>query len=152
MGVGMMNGAAEILLVEDNPGDVRLTREALKEGKILNNVSVVEDGVEALAFLRREGKYCNAVRPDLILLDLNLPKKDGREVLAEIKVDPGLKNIPVVILTTSAAEQDILKTYDLHANCYITKPVDLEQFIKIVQLIEDFWFTIAKLPSGARTV
>ena len=150
MGVGIMNGAAEILLVEDNPGDVRLTREALKEGKILNHVSVVGDGVEALAFLRREDKYANAVRPDLILLDLNLPKKDGREVLAEIKADAGLKKIPVVILTTSAAEQDVLKTYDLHANCYITKPVDLEQFIKIVQLIEDFWFTIARLPSGAR--
>jgi len=150
MGVGIMNGAAEILLVEDNPGDVRLTREALKEGKILNHVSVVGDGVEALAFLRREDKYANAVRPDLILLDLNLPKKDGREVLAEIKADAGLKKIPVVILTTSAAEQDVLKTYDLHANCYITKPVDLEQFIKIVRLIEDFWFTIARLPSGAR--
>ena len=145
-----MNGAAEILLVEDNPGDVRLTREALKEGKILNHVSVVGDGVEALAFLRREDKYANAVRPDLILLDLNLPKKDGREVLAEIKADVGLKKIPVVILTASAAEQDVLKTYDLHANCYITKPVDLEQFIKIVRLIEDFWFTIARLPSGAR--
>ena len=150
MGVGIMNGAAEILLVEDNPGDVRLTREALKEGKVLNHLNVVDDGVEALAFLRREDKYANAVRPDLILLDLNLPKKDGREVLAEIKADVGLKKIPVVILTTSAAEQDILKTYDLHANCYITKPVDLEQFIKIVQLIEDFWFTIARLPSGAR--
>jgi len=150
MGVGIMNGAAEILLVEDNPGDVRLTREALKEGKVLNHLNVVDDGIEALAFLRREDKYANAVRPDLILLDLNLPKKDGREVLAEIKADAGLKKIPVVILTTSAAEQDILKTYDLHANCYITKPVDLEQFIKIVRLIEDFWFTIARLPSGAR--
>jgi len=150
MGVGIMNGAAEILLVEDNPGDVRLTREALKEGKVLNHLNVVDDGVEALAFLRREDKYANAVRPDLILLDLNLPKKDGREVLAEIKADAGLKKIPVVILTTSAAEQDILKTYDLHANCYITKPVDLEQFIKIVRLIEDFWFTIARLPSEAR--
>ena len=152
MSLGMVNGAAEILLVEDNPGDVRLTREALKEGKILNNVSVVGDGVEALAFLRREGKHTNAVRPDLILLDLNLPKKDGREVLAEIKADPTLKKIPVVILTTSAAEQDVLKTYDLHANCYITKPVDLEQFIKVVQLIEDFWLTIARLPSGAKHV
>lgn len=150
MGVGIMNGAAEILLVEDNPGDVRLTREALKEGKVLNHLNVVDDGIEALAFLRREDKYANAVRPDLILLDLNLPKKDGREVLAEIKADAGLKKIPVVILTTSAAEQDVLKTYDLHANCYITKPVDLEQFIKIVRLIEDFWFTIARLPSGAR--
>jgi CheY-like chemotaxis protein len=133
-------------LVEDNPGDVRLTREALREGKILNELSVVEDGVEALAFLRREGRYAEAVKPDLILLDLNLPKKDGREVLQEIKGDGALKKIPVVVLTTSAAERDILKAYDLHANCYITKPVDLEQFIRVVQLIEDFWLTIVKLP------
>src|SRR6059036_105941 len=146
----MSNGSIQVLLVEDNPGDVRLTKEALKEGKMLNRVTVVGDGVEALSFLRRQGKYADAGQPDLILLDLNLPKKDGREVLAEIKADAGLKKIPVVILTTSAAEQDVLKTYDLHANCYITKPVDLEQFIKIVQLIEDFWFTIARLPSGAR--
>jgi CheY-like chemotaxis protein len=134
------------LLVEDNPGDVRLTREALKEGKILNDLSVVGDGVEALAFLRREGRYAEAERPDLILLDLNLPKKDGREVLEEIKSDGDLKKIPVVVLTTSAAERDILNAYDLHANCYITKPVDLGQFIKVVQLIEDFWLMIVKLP------
>ena len=146
VGIGHTNGAAKILLVEDNPGDVRLTREALKEGKILNEVSVAEDGVEALAFLRRQGRYSDAARPDLILLDLNLPKKDGREVLEEIKCDDGLKQIPVVVLTTSAAERDILRAYNLHANCYITKPVDLEQFIKVVQLIEDFWLTIVKLP------
>jgi chemotaxis family two-component system response regulator Rcp1 len=146
MNLGSTNELAKILLVEDNPGDVRLTREALREGKILNELSVVGDGVEALAFLRREGRYADAVRPDLILLDLNLPKKDGREVLEEIKGDGALKKIPVVILTTSAAERDILKAYDLHANCYITKPVDLEQFIRVVQLIEDFWLTIVKLP------
>lgn len=140
------NGAARILLVEDNPGDVRLTMEALKEGRILNEVRVVEDGVEALDFLHRAGKYADAPRPDLILLDLNLPKKDGREVLAEIKEDEALKKIPVVVLTTSAAERDILRAYHLHANCYITKPVDLEQFIRVVQLIEDFWLTIVKLP------
>jgi CheY-like chemotaxis protein len=140
------NESARILLVEDNPGDVRLTMEALKEGKILNEVSVVGDGVEALAFLRREGRYAGAERPDLILLDLNLPKKDGREVLEEIKGDVDLKKIPVVVLTTSAAERDVLNAYDLHANCYITKPVDLGQFIKVVQLIEDFWLTIVKLP------
>jgi CheY-like chemotaxis protein len=140
------NGAARILLVEDNPGDVRLTIEALKEGKILNEVRVVEDGVEALDFLHRAGKYADAPPPDLILLDLNLPRKDGREVLAEIKEDEQLKKIPVVVLTTSAAERDILRAYNLHANCYITKPVDLEQFIHVVQLIEDFWLTIVKLP------
>jgi chemotaxis family two-component system response regulator Rcp1 len=140
------NGSAKILLVEDNLGDVRLTREALKEGKILNDLSVVGDGVEALAFLRREGGYVGAEKPDLILLDLNLPKKDGREVLEEIKGDGDLKKIPVVVLTTSEAERDILKAYDLHANCYITKPVDLEQFIRVVQLIEDFWLKIVKLP------
>jgi chemotaxis family two-component system response regulator Rcp1 len=144
--LGGVNGSARILLVEDNPGDVRLTIEALKEGKILNEVSVVEDGVEALAFLRRSGKYSGAAKPHLILLDLNLPKKDGREVLEEIKGDADLKKIPVVVLTTSAAERDILKAYNLHANCYITKPVDLEQFMRVVQLIEDFWLTIVKLP------
>ena len=137
----------EILLVEDNPGDVRLTRESFKEGRLRNNMSVAEDGIEAMAFLHREGKYTNAPRPDLILLDLNLPKKDGREVLAEIKKDPELKRIPVVILTSSEAEKDIMKTYDLHANCYITKPVDLDQFIKAMRLIEDFWLTMVKLPS-----
>ena len=136
----------EILLVEDNPGDVRLTREALKDGKIINKLHVAEDGVEALAFLRREGKYHNAVRPELILLDLNLPKKDGREVLAEIKADKELKRIPVVILTSSAAEQDIVKSYNLHANCYVTKPVDLDQFINVVKSIEHFWLTVVKLP------
>ena len=138
----------EILLVEDNPGDVRLTQETMKEFKVLNNLSVVGDGVEAMAFLRREGKYAKASRPDLILLDLNLPKKDGREVLAEIKRDEQLKRIPVVILTTSGAEQDILKTYELHANCYIKKPVDLDQFSAVIKSIEQFWFTIVKLPTG----
>jgi len=137
----------EVLLVEDNPGDVRLTVEAFKENKLYNDLHVVGDGIEALAFLRQEGKYANAPRPSFILLDLNLPKKDGRQVLAEIKEDPDLKRIPVVILTTSAAEEDILRTYDLHANCYVTKPVDLDQFIKIVRSIEDFWLTIVKLPS-----
>lgn len=136
----------EILLVEDNPGDVRLTREALKEGKVRNNLNVAQDGVEALAFLRREGKYADAVRPDLILLDLNLPRKDGREVLEEIKADPALRPIPVVILTSSQAEQDIVRAYDLHANCYVSKPVDLDQFITVVKSIEDFWFAIVKLP------
>jgi CheY-like chemotaxis protein len=136
----------EILLVEDSPGDVRLTQEALEDGKVLNKLSVVEDGVEAMAFLRREGKYTDASRPDLILLDLNLPKKDGRQVLAEIKVDQNLKRIPVVILTTSKSEEDILKTYDLHANCYITKPVDLEQFITVVRSVQHFWFSVVKLP------
>ena len=136
----------EILLVEDNPGDIRLTREGLKEGRIFNNLSVVEDGVEAMAFLRREGKYADAPHPDLILLDLNLPKKDGREVLKEIKSDPKLRRIPVVILTTSRAEEDIMGTYDQHANCYITKPVDFDQFVNVVKTIEDFWLTIVRLP------
>ena len=141
-----VGGEVEILLVEDNPGDVRLTVEALKEGKVHNRMSVAQDGVEALAFLRREGKHASSPRPDLILLDLNLPRKDGREVLAEIKADPSLRRIPVVILTTSRAEEDILKTYDLHANCYITKPVDLDQFLSVIRSIEDFWLTIVKLP------
>lgn len=136
----------EILLVEDNPGDIRLTQEGLKEGKIFNNLSVVEDGIEALAFLRREGAYAAAPRPDLILLDLNLPRKDGREVLREIKSDPNLRRIPVVILTTSRAEEDITGTYNQHANCYITKPVDFEQFVNVVKTIENFWLTIVKLP------
>jgi CheY-like chemotaxis protein len=136
----------EILLVEDNPIDVRMTRESLKDSKVLNHMSVVDNGVEAMAFLRREGKYVKATRPDLILLDLNLPKKDGREVLAEIKADEQLRRIPVVVLTTSSAEQDILKTYDLHANCYITKPVNMDQFNAVVKAIEEFWFTIVKLP------
>lgn len=137
-----------ILLVEDNPGDVRLTVEALKEGKVRNHLSVVSDGVEALAFLRNQGPYSDAPRPDLMLLDLNLPKKDGREVLAEIKDDPNLRRIPVVVLTTSEAEADVLKSYALHANCYITKPVDLEQFINVIGTIEDFWLTIVKLPAA----
>jgi CheY-like chemotaxis protein len=136
----------EILLVEDSPSDADLTLEALSEGKVLNQLHWVEDGVEALAFLRRQGKYAKAPRPDLILLDLNLPKKDGREVLAQIKADPQLKIIPVVILTTSAAERDVLKTYELNANCYVTKPIDLEQFISVVKLIEAFWLAVVKLP------
>ena len=136
----------KILLVEDNPGDVLLTEEALREGKVHNDLYVAEDGMEAIAFLRREGKYADMPRPDVVLLDLNLPKMDGREVLAAIKADPNLKRIPVVILTTSSADEDILKSYDLHANCYITKPVDLEQFIAVVKSVEDFWFTIVKLP------
>ncbi|MEA2045715.1 MAG: response regulator [Euryarchaeota archaeon] len=136
----------EVLLVEDNPGDVRLTQEAFKEGKLSNGLHVVMDGVEAMAFLRRKGEYADAPRPDIILLDLNLPKKDGREVLAEIKDDDGLKSIPVIILTTSDAEEDIIRTYNHHANCYITKPVDLEQLINVVRSIEDFWLTVVKLP------
>jgi chemotaxis family two-component system response regulator Rcp1 len=138
----------EILLVEDNPGDVRLTIEALKDGKIHNHLKVVSDGEEALAFLRRQGQYAKATRPDLILLDLNLPKKDGREVLMEIKQEKDLKRIPVVVLTTSTAEKDIIKTYDLHANCYVNKPVDFDQFTNVVKSIEDFWFTVVKLPRG----
>jgi len=140
--------AIEILLVEDNPGDVRLTQEVLRDGKVQNNMSVVMDGVDAISFLRQTGEYAGAPRPDIILLDLNLPKKDGREVLADIKADPDLKHIPVVVLTTSSAEQDIFRSYDLHANCYITKPVDLDQFIKVMRSIEDFWLTIVKLPRG----
>jgi chemotaxis family two-component system response regulator Rcp1 len=136
----------EILLAEDNPGDARLAIEALKESKITNHVNVVQDGVEAMAFLRKQGKYAKEPRPDVILLDLNMPRKDGREVLAEVKADPDLRRIPVVILTISQAEQDILTAYDLHANCFITKPVDLDQFNKVVHSIEDFWFTIVKLP------
>jgi len=134
----------EVLLVEDNPGDVRLTMEAFKEGKIRNHMSVVGDGVEALAFLRREGPYANAPRPDIILLDLNLPKKDGRDVLAEIKAEEDLKRIPLVVLTTSTAEKDILVPYDLHTNCYITKPVDFAHFVMVVKTIEDFWFNVVK--------
>jgi chemotaxis family two-component system response regulator Rcp1 len=136
----------DILLVEDNPGDVRLTKEALKDAKVLNDVHVVRDGVEAMEFLRREGPYANAPVPDMILLDLNLPRKDGREVLAEIKEDRILKRIPVVILTTSKADEDIIRTYNLHANAYITKPVDLSRFIEIMHTLEEFWFSIVKLP------
>jgi len=136
----------EILLVEDNPGDVRLTREALREGKVYNNLHWAKDGVEALEFLRQEGKHSAAPRPDIILLDLNLPKKDGREVLASIKNDDRFKQIPVVILTTSEAEEDVLRSYELHANCYITKPVDLDKFIVVVQSIDRFWLTVVTLP------
>ena len=140
----------EILLVEDNPGDVRLTQEAFKDGKMLNKLHVVEDGMDALAFLKREGKYTGAPRPELILLDLNLPRKDGRDVLAEIKVDRDLKRIPVVILTTSCSEEDILRSYDLNANCYITKPVEFDKFIEVVKSIEDFWLAIVKLPTEGK--
>jgi two-component system, chemotaxis family, response regulator Rcp1 len=138
----------EILLVEDNPGDARLTREALKEGKIRNTLHHALDGVEAMAFLRREGAHSDAPAPDIVLLDLNLPRKDGRQVLSEMKQDPRLRSIPVVVLTTSEAEQDIVRTYELHANCYITKPVDLEKFIEIIRAIEDFWLAVVRLPSA----
>ena len=143
---GFPGRPVEILLVEDNPGDARLAEEALKESKVYNTLYTVGDGEEAMKFLHKEGKYAHASRPDVILLDLNLPRKDGREVLAEIKADEDLKRIPVVILTASQSEEDIIKTYDLHANCYITKPIDLSQFIKVVESIEDFWLTIVKLP------
>jgi CheY-like chemotaxis protein len=139
----------EILLVEDNPGDIRLTREVMKDWKVMNQLNEVMDGVDAMAYLRNEGKFKDATRPDLVLLDLNLPKKNGREVLEEMKEDPDLKRIPVVVLTTSRSEQDILKSYNLHANCYITKPVDFEQFSSVVRAVEDFWFTVVKLPPKA---
>lgn len=138
----------EIMLVEDNPGDVRLTRETLKETKIANRLSVAADGVEALAMLRREGRHASAPRPDLVLLDLNLPKIGGREVLAAIKNDPSLRSIPVVVLTTSKADEDILKSYELHANCFISKPVEFDGFVKVVRSIEDFWFTVVRLPKS----
>ncbi len=142
-----VNGTpVEILLVEDNPGDARLAREGLGECKIHNNLHVVEDGVKAMAFLRRQGQYAKSPRPDLILLDLNLPRKDGREVLREVKEDESLRMIPIVVLTTSKAEEDIVKSYSLHANCYVTKPLALQQFLEVVHSIEDFWFTIVKLP------
>lgn len=136
----------EILLVEDNPGDVRLTQEAVREAKIRNTLNVVIDGEQAIAYVRRQGEYADQPRPDLILLDLNLPRKDGREVLQDLKSDPDLHRIPVVVLTSSAAEQDILRTYDLYANAYVTKPVDLEQFMHAVSSIQDFWLNIVKLP------
>lgn len=146
-----MNGlqtlrAIEILMVEDNPGDVRLTQEALKTAKIWNEFNVVSDGAAALDYLRRKNPYETSVRPDLVLLDLNLPKKDGREVLAAMKADSSLKTIPVVILTTSQAEEDVVRAYSHHANCYVTKPVDFEQFTRIVQAIEQFWLTVVTLP------
>jgi len=146
MPVSGLGKVVEILLVEDNPGDVRLTQEALSEGKMHNRLHVVMDGEAAMAFLHREGEYADVPVPDLILLDLNLPKKDGREVLREIKEDESLRHIPVVVLTTSSADEDILRSYDLHANCYITKPVDFDRFISVVKSIEDFWLTIVRLP------
>ncbi len=136
----------EILLVEDSPADILITREAFEEAKLLNSIHVAEDGVQAMEFLRRQGRYASAPRPDLILLDLNLPRKNGREVLAEIKNDPDLKAIPVIILTTSGADEDILKAYDLHANCYVVKPVGFESFLKAVQSIRNFWFSVVALP------
>jgi CheY-like chemotaxis protein len=150
MSVSELVRPIEILLIEDNPGDVRLTMEALKETKVINKLTVMKNGIDAMAFLRREGPYANAARPHLILLDLNLPMKDGREVLAEIKADEGLRRIPVVILTTSQDEQDVVKSYNLHANCYITKPVDLDQFITVVKSIEDFWLGIVVLPKNGK--
>lgn len=139
-------GAIDILLVEDNPGDVRLMKETLKEAKIRNRLDVVGDGVNALRFLRQEDEFADAVRPDLILLDLNIPRKNGRQVLGTIKNDPGLRRIPVVVLTSSQADEDIIRSYDLHANAYVTKPVGLDQFIEVVRQVEDFWLTIVKLP------
>ena len=139
----------EILLAEDNPGDARLTLEGFRDAKVKNNITVVEDGIEALAFLRKQGKYANAVRPDLILLDLNMPKKDGREVLAEIKSDENLKSIPVLVFTVSSAERDILETYDLQANAFITKPIDFDEFTAVVKSMEEFWLAIVKLPRDA---
>jgi len=138
----------EVLLVEDSPDDADLTMDALRNGRVRNRITHVEDGVQAMAFLRREGKYADAPRPDLILLDLNLPRKSGREVLAEVKQDPDLRRIPVVIMTSSDDEKDILAAYNLYVNCYVTKPVDLDQFIGVVKSIEQFWFTIVKLPAA----
>ena len=137
----------EILLVEDDPGDVLITTEALEQGKVANNLYCVEDGEAAIAFLRREGEHADAVRPDLVLLDLNLPRRDGREVLAEIKADPDLRRIPVVVLTTSQAEEDVLRSYDLHANAYVPKPVGFEQFVEVVRQVDDFFFSVVRLPS-----
>lgn len=145
----MMNTAiklVDILVVEDNPGDARLIKEVLKGNKIYNSLNIVKDGIEALDFLHKSGKFADVPRPDLILLDLNLPRKDGREVLAEIKSDERYKQIPVVIMTMSKSEEDILKSYKLHANCFVTKPIDLDQFVKVVESIEDFWFSLVKLP------
>ena len=149
--IGTDASPIEVLLVEDSPGDVRLTREAFKGAKVHINLNVASDGADAMEFLNREGKHAHAPRPDLILLDLNLPKKDGREVLEEVKENPTLKSIPVVILTTSASEADILRSYRLHANCYITKPVGLDGFLEVVKSIDDFWLTVVKLPSEAHS-
>ncbi len=142
--------AIEILLVEDNPGDVELTREALNAAKVSNRLHVVDDGAEAVDFLFKRGRFADAPRPDIILLDLNLPKKDGRQVLSEVKAEPSLAQIPVVVLTTSQAEEDIVRAYQLHANCYISKPVDFNQFLRIVASIEEFWLSVVKLPNRAR--
>ena len=150
MNMEKMGRPVQMLLVEDNPGDVRLTKENLRDAKIMVKLHVVGDGVEAMAFLHQEGKYASAPCPDLVLLDLNLPKKDGREVLAEIKQDPDLRRIPVVVLTISSAEEDVLKSYNLHANAYVTKPLNLEQFGKITKAIKDFWLTIVKLPPNGK--
>jgi two-component system, chemotaxis family, response regulator Rcp1 len=149
--IGKGSAAIEVLLVEDSAGDVRLTREAFRDAKVHINLHVATDGTEAMDFLKREGKHVNVPRPDLILLDLNLPKKDGREVLADIKQSDILKSIPVVILTTSASDEDILRSYLLHANCYITKPVDLDGFLKVVKSIDNFWLSVVKLPHGAQS-
>jgi chemotaxis family two-component system response regulator Rcp1 len=148
---GIRSAPIEVLLVEDSPGDVRLTREALKDAKVHISLHVAADGIEAMAFLQRAGTYVDAPRPDLVLLDLNLPRKDGREVLKEIKESPSLRSIPVVILTTSSSEADILQSYHLHANCYISKPVDLDGFLKVVRSIDSFWLSVVKLPHGARS-
>lgn len=147
MGVPAKGNLIDILMVEDNPADARLTAEAFRDAKVLNHMTVVGDGEAAMDYLHRRGRYATASRPDLILLDLNLPKKDGREVLAEIKSDPDLRRIPVVVLTTSDDQRDILRAYDLHVNAYITKPVDLDQFMRIVEAVEDFWLSVVKLPS-----
>ena len=149
--IGTNAAAIEVLLVEDSPGDVRLTQEAFKDAKVHINLHVASDGAEAMAFLGRQGKHSDVPRPDLILLDLNLPKKDGREVLEEIKKSPALKSIPVVILTTSASDADILRSYTLHANCYITKPVDLDGFLEVVKSIDSFWLSVVKLPHHPRS-
>lgn len=151
MNDGILGRPIEILLVEDNPGDVRLTREAMRDAKVVNRLNVVPDGVAALEYLRKENRYADAVRPDVILLDLNLPRMDGRELLAVIKNDENLKRIPVVVLTTSAAEEDVMRAYNLHANCYVTKPVALDQFIDVVKSIDGFWFSIVNLPPNGKT-
>lgn len=147
MNEGIEGRSVRILLVEDNPGDVRLTREALKEAKVRNEIIVAVDGEEAMRVLRREGNHASAKRPDVILLDLNLPRKSGLEVLKEVKSDASLKRIPVVVITSSKAEQDIVRSYDLHANCYVTKPVDLLQFLEVVKVVDEFWLSIVRLPS-----
>ena len=148
---GTQNEAIEVLLVEDNPGDVRLTREALKDAKVHISLHVATDGIEAMSYLERTGPHVNAPRPDLILLDLNLPRKDGREVLKEIKESPSLRTIPVVILTTSSSDADVLQSYHLHANCYISKPVDLSGFLDVVKSIDNFWLSVVKLPRQPRS-